>query len=224
MSNLCQFVHFGQGQTESKAYSVPLACLYWSVHWHTRKIGQLDTPKISEVMFLLHGCKNYSLEFLLSVSSRNNVPLVKVCAKSWTESIRVAYLLLLEPFYRIFPPSSTQQKADSICTHFWAFDYIHFRLSTLLLRPQFWVWIKRESTILSNLTHKFGFFLVHHYWRNQSVVSEKIQSHVWKPFMKINKRHFPLHPLNVLPLSHSFKTSVCHEMFFCLSQYENYSV
>ena len=37
-------------------------------------------------------------------------------------------------------------------------------------------------------------------------------------------RYFPLHPLNVLPLSHSFQTSVYHEMFFCLSQYENYSV
>ena len=55
------------------------------------------------------------------------------------------------------------------------------------------------------------------------ICGAKIQSHVWKPFMKMNKRHFPLHPLNVLPLSHSFKTSIYHD-FLCLSQYENYSV
>ena len=106
------------------SYSVPLVCPYWSVHWHqTKKIGRLDTPKINEVMSLLHGCKNHTLEFLLSVTSTNKVPLVKVCAKSWIETIWVAYLLLSESVYRIFFPSSTQQKADSIYTHFLAIDY-----------------------------------------------------------------------------------------------------
>ena len=48
----------------------------------TRKTGQLDTPEVGKVMFLLHGCKNHMLEFLLSVSSTNNIPLVNFCAKS----------------------------------------------------------------------------------------------------------------------------------------------
>ena len=79
-----------------------------------------------------HSQNKWSNVFFMAA---NNIPLVKVCAKSWTETIWVVYLLLFESVYRIFSPSSTQQKADSICTHFWAFDYIHLELSTLLLSP-----------------------------------------------------------------------------------------
>ena len=130
-SNLLSVCTFGSRPNRIRGIfsSTCMSLLISAPNLPTRKTGQLDTPKISEVMFLLHGCKNHTLEFLLNVSSTNNAQLVKVCAKSWIETIWVAYLLLLESVYRIFPPSSTRQKADSICTHFWAFDYIHLELS-----------------------------------------------------------------------------------------------
>ena len=133
----CQFVHLGQGQTESEAYSVPLVCPYWSVHWHqTKKVAQLDTPKINEVVFLLHGCKKHTLEFLLSVSSTNNVPLVKVCAKSWTETIWVAYLLLLESVYRIFPQFNSAKSWFHLHTLLGVWLY-SFRIEYTRLEPRF---------------------------------------------------------------------------------------
>ena len=171
-----QFVHFGQGQTESEAYSVPLVCPYWSVHWHqTKKTGQLDTPKINEVMFLLHGCKNHTLEFLLSVSSTNNVPLVKVCAKSWTETIWVAYLLLLESVYRI-------KREITILTHKFVFCFLS--VTSLLTKP------------------------IRDKWENPIPRLETFHENQQKT------RYFPLQSLNVLPLSHSFQTSVYHDFFF----------
>ena len=96
-------------------FSSTCMSLYRLVHWHqTRK---LDTSKISEAMFLLHRCKNHTLEFLLSVSSTNNCLLVKVCKiLKWNLLSCVSFVvrIVLE---NISPPFNSE-KADSICTHF----------------------------------------------------------------------------------------------------------
>ena len=222
-----------------KAKQNPLVCPYWSAH-RPEKIGQLDTPKISEVMFLLHECKNHTMGFLLSVSSTNNAPLVKVCAKSSNETIWVAYLLLLESVCRISPPPPPQvqlsKKLIPFAHTFWHLTINYsFRIEYIPFEPRFKItdhgfeYESRGRAVFSLLIFLLLFFFF--FLSSMSLLTKPIRHKLENPvplletFPENQQKtiYFSLHPWNVVPLPHSFQTSVYHEKFFCLSQYENYS-
>ena len=82
--------------------------------------------------------------------------------------------------------------AVSCHTHSEYYAVIHFKITDQGCESE----SKRRALFFSHFFFFFSSFLLFlllflllcHYWRNQSVISEKIQSHVWKPFMKISKR------------------------------------
>ena len=95
-------------------------CMPLLISAPTRKIGQLDTSKISEVMFLLHGWKNHTMEFLLSVSSTNNAPPGKSLCKilNWNHLSCVSFDVRIG-LQSIFPSVQLSKKLIPFAHTFW---------------------------------------------------------------------------------------------------------